>query len=198
MGTSTDGGEHFHAPLYAEYARKLLNTSGRLKNPRGPITPRRFSNGRYLLLYFNRANGGIQGNRNPYWLAAGTYDAARDVIWWSQPEIILYTHYATVDANDASGGAQQARRAGAADKIGEKLGYPDLFEFEGSYYMTETDKITARLHHLPPDLVSDLFAQGMATGGPTTLKPLFQRVRSAGSANCLHPFPASTSHAATA
>lgn len=111
VGTSTNGGKSFRAPLYAEYAQRLLNTSGFIKNPRGPITPRRFSNGRYLLLYFNRANGGIAGNRNPYWLVAGTYDPERETILWSQPEIILYTRYATV---------------GTVDPIGEKLGYPDL------------------------------------------------------------------------
>lgn len=112
VGTSTDGGRHFMSPLYAEYATSLLNTSGRLKNPRGPITPRRFDNGRYLLLYFNRANGGIEGSRNPYFLSAGSYSKRKQKIVWSQPEIILYTSY--------------ARLATGPDPIGDKLGcgYP--------------------------------------------------------------------------
>jgi hypothetical protein len=108
VGTSVDGGRHFVGPLYAEYSTSLLNTSGRLKNPRGPITPRRFKNGRYLLLFFNRANGGIAGSRNPYFLSAGTYDALKHTIVWSQPEIILYTTY----ASSATGN----------DPIGDKLG----------------------------------------------------------------------------
>jgi hypothetical protein len=164
VGTSTDGGRHFISPSYAEYETSLLNTSGRLKNPRGPITPRRFKNGRYLLLYFNRANGGIEGSRNPYFLSAGTYDAIKGTILWSQPEIILYTKY----ASSATGN----------DPIGDKLGYPDLFEDQGTpdgrqYYMTETDKITARIHKFDPVLVEGLFAQGAASGQPRELKPVY-------------------------
>ena len=54
LGTSTDGGRTFASPLFAEYSRHLPGSEGYLKNPRGPITPRRLRNGRYLLLYFNR------------------------------------------------------------------------------------------------------------------------------------------------
>jgi hypothetical protein len=159
VGTSTDGAKSFVGPLYAEYASSLLNTSGRLKNPRGPVTPRRFANGRYLLLYFNRANGGIQGSRNPYWLTAGTYDPARGTIVWSQPEIILYTRYSTT--------------VSGTDPIGDKLGYPDLFEHDGEFYMTETDKITARIHLFEPDLIAGLFAQGVAKGQPKGMDAIY-------------------------
>ena len=90
VGTSIDGGASFRAPQYAEYERSTPGERNALKNPRGPITPRRFGD-RYLLLYFNRGAGGIQGSRNPYWLAAGAYDKDRATIVWSQPEIVLYT-----------------------------------------------------------------------------------------------------------
>jgi hypothetical protein len=108
-GTSVDGGVTFHAPLYAEYDRSTPGERNALKNPRGPVTPRRFGE-RYLLLYFNRGAGGIEGSRNPYWLTAGAYDEERATIVWSQPEIVLYTTY-------AAGAAGQ-------DPPGDKLGYP--------------------------------------------------------------------------
>lgn len=106
VGTSVDGGVTFNAPLYAEYATSTAGERNALKNPRGPITPRRFGD-RYLLLYFNRGAGGIEGSRNPYWLAAGTYDNDLGTITWSQPEIVLYTTYAAGN-----------------DPPGTKLGYP--------------------------------------------------------------------------
>ena len=40
--------------------------------------------------------------------------------------------------------------------------------------MTETDKITARLHLFEPDLIAGLFAQDVAKGQPVTIKPIFQ------------------------
>ena len=167
VGTSTDGGRHFAGPLYAEYEVSLRNTSGRLKNPRGPITPRRFENGRYLLLYFNRANGGISGSRNPYFLSAGRFDAKRGTILWSQPELILYTHYSST--------------LSSSSPVGDKLGYPDLFErdLDGKteYWMTETDKQVARIHKFDGDLIADLFAQGEATGQPHRITPIYSAVK---------------------
>jgi hypothetical protein len=164
VGISKDGGLHFQSPMYAMYRDVLMNTTGWLKNPRGPITPRRFSNGRYLLLFFNRANGGIAGSRNPYFISAGTYDAKLGTILWSQPEIILYTKYITVETIKG-------------DPVGSKLGYPDLFEHNGEYYMTETDKITARLHKFEPDLVNGLFMQGTARGLPSAIRPIFETAK---------------------
>lgn len=59
-----------------------------LKNPRGPITPKRMKNGMYLLLYYNNA-GASFGQRDPYWLACGIESKVAGILW-SQPEIILY------------------------------------------------------------------------------------------------------------
>lgn len=58
--------------------------TGALKNPRGPITPKQFANGMFLLLwYFNSETGyddagslvpgaGPPSSRMPYWLSSGT------------------------------------------------------------------------------------------------------------------------------
>ena len=80
------------------------------------------------MLYFNRANGGIEGSRNPYWLTAGTYSPSLGTILWSQPEVVLYTHYAA--ASRSRVGADD-RVDAFFDPIGDKLGYPDLFEHDG-------------------------------------------------------------------
>lgn len=180
VGTSIDGGRTFPGPpQYALYQRVLAGCSGRLKNPRGPITPRRLSNGRYLLLYFNRANGGIEGSRNPYWLAAGMHDPARNTIFWSQPELILYTSYATSTTTTVTSQAGERTAVSIGDPVGTKLGYPDLFEFSGNTYMTETDKITARLHKFEPDLIEALLQQGSSKGQPA-IKPLLSFIRPGG------------------
>eukprot|EP00039_Didymoeca_costata_P006090 m.87386 g.87386 ORF g.87386 m.87386 type:complete len:626 (-) comp13105_c0_seq3:158-2035(-) len=118
-----------------------------LKQPNGPLSPRKFtlSNGDdvYLLLYYNRglpdATGQASwGLRNPYWLVAGWDSNNSNHIEWGQPEVILY---------ELSSSA--------------RLGYPDLFRDEnGRYYATETDKVTARLHPLDSTLVENLIHQG--------------------------------------
>ena len=77
-------------------------SSGLLKNPRGPITPKRLSDSLLLLLfYFNGATN--YNSRNPYFLSAGIESSDR-TIRWSQPELVLY------DRNDPT----------------ERPGYPDL------------------------------------------------------------------------
>ena len=176
VGTSADGGLSFAAPLYAEYAHSLPGEYNRLKNPRGPITPRRVFGNRYLLLYFNRGAGGIEGGRNPYFLSAGTYDQSRGTIVWSQPELVLYTVYST----SASG----------ADRPGTKMGYPDLFEDHGDVWITETDKITARIHKVDRDLIAGLLAQGSVAGQPISIKPRFSATfEAAGGAHTIVPTP---------
>ncbi|EDQ91788.1 uncharacterized protein MONBRDRAFT_22941 [Monosiga brevicollis MX1] len=116
------------------------NATTSLKNPRGPITLKRFQNGRYLLLwYFNSASGytaGARSSRNPYWLSSGReVDGA---VLFSQPEIVLYD---TASTN-------------------ARIGYPDFIEdVDGSIWITETDKVTARVHSLPAGFVNALFGQ---------------------------------------
>jgi len=75
----------------AQPVRKVGAAGYGLKNPRGPITPKRMANGMYLLLYYNNA-GNSFGQRNPYRLACGI-EAPGSGILWSQPEIVIYDRY---------------------------------------------------------------------------------------------------------
>jgi hypothetical protein len=138
-----------------------LHDGTALKNPNGPIAPRRFVDDdgsvHYLLLFYNRglpgksgsntSSNSAWGSRNPYWLACGWSDASNTTIYWSEPEVVLYSHTAT-----------------------DRIGYPDLFYGEAwsndhvanssqSLYMTETNKEVARLHVISPILVDGLKGQ---------------------------------------
>ena len=93
-------------------ALRLLDGSA-LKQPNGPLAPRRFVDTEdnsvyYLLMFYNRglptavhSNGtnpvslpnAAWGSRNPYWLAAGWSDGVSNTtIVWSEPEVVLYSH----------------------------------------------------------------------------------------------------------
>jgi hypothetical protein len=115
-------------------ARGLPAAAGRpLKNPEGPITLKRFANGKYLLLfYFNSVPGYLARNssrnpRNPYWLAAG-WEEGDGEVRFSQPEVAL--HYAPLGVSSAVG-----------------PGYPDFIEDgDAGVFITETNKTQARVH----------------------------------------------------
>lgn len=134
QSTSVDGGRHWTKPEPLRYS------------PGGPIVrhpracPRlwKISGERYLLWFHN--NGGKDfRNRNPAWIAGGTF---RDgVMRWSQPEILLYDPDPNV-----------------------RMSYPDLIEQDGRYWITETQKTVARVHEVDPDLINGLFPQ--ATTAP--------------------------------
>ena len=62
-----------------------------LKNPRGPITMKQFSNGGFLLLFYNNAYTSFaDSSRNPYWLSSGVLSSDGTEVLWSQPEIVIY------------------------------------------------------------------------------------------------------------
>lgn len=118
-------------PLSADLNSAFGDPSAGLKNPRGPITLKRFDKasgrsegqGGYLLLFFNN-NMKSYLNRDPYWLAAGW--EVNGTVLWSQPEVVLY------DAMDHT----------------NRPGYPDFIEHlssDGSYdiFITETQKTGA-------------------------------------------------------
>jgi len=117
----------------------------RVKNPRSATFVRRFSNGKYihwicfhggarLAAHPDVASWAAYGNRNPIWLTGGI-ERDGDIVW-SEPEIILYD-----------------------DKLGNRMSYPDFIEEAGRYYMTETQKTTARIHELDPALLEGMWAQ---------------------------------------
>ena len=124
---------------------------GALKNPRGPITLKRFRNGLYLLLwYFNGETGFGNGkdrenlnNRMPYWISSGRETAEGDILF-SAPEIVLYNRSAIY--NTAKGVARP--------------GYPDFIEdIDGSVFITETNKQSALCHRVDPALLQLLWGQ---------------------------------------
>jgi hypothetical protein len=135
-----------------------------LKNPRGPITMKRFatpaayakqpdSNGsssKLLLLFYNNFKKSFSGDsRNPYWLSCGEEHSGSDkdgnktkaTVLWSQPEIALY------DRDDHS----------------DRPGYPDIVQGNSSsIFITETQKTTARLHEIDDALLQGLWEQSWA------------------------------------
>ena len=132
-----------------------------LKNPTGPITPRRFSNGKFLMTVFadSQRFPDLHGfeMRDPYWIVAG-WEGLEDVgggeqrktILWSQPEILLYALPPCEDI-----------RCG--------IGYPDFIETAaGEIYLTETDKKDSRVHHLPVTMLQMMWNQSVISERPSS------------------------------
>ncbi|MFH1086447.1 MAG: hypothetical protein V1772_11890 [Chloroflexota bacterium] len=132
---SRDGGHTWSTPEYMRYADGRL-----MKHPRAANFAWRCANGRYLY-WFHNHGGNWYEDRNPAWLAGGVEadSPAGRVICWSQPEIALYD-----------------------DDPYVRMSYPDLIEESGRYYVTETQKDTARVHLLDAALLGGLWAQAGA------------------------------------
>ncbi|MFW5682580.1 MAG: exo-alpha-sialidase [Phycisphaeraceae bacterium] len=128
----------------------------KVKNPRAANFSWRLGNGKYLYWFENHGGEKLArftrqhpslgyAHRNPAWLCGGV---ERDgEIHWSQPEILLYD-----------------------DDLGIRFSYPDLFEDAGEVYLTETQKIIARVHRLDPGMLADMWRQveGDAPTEPAT------------------------------
>lgn len=139
---SCDQGHTWDEPQYLAYA------DGRLvKHPRAANFVWRCLNGKYLYWFHN--HGGVfirdkesginpYDDRNPVWLCGGVeVDTERGkTIAWSQPEIILYD-----------------------DDPFIRISYPDLIEYRGCIYITETQKNIARSHLLDGQLLDNLWLQ---------------------------------------
>ena len=156
-----------------------------LKNPRGPITPRRLPQqalrndggnpADFLMLYYNNGNIpvspriGTWFHRNPYWLVPGWIakgdgnndnDDIPTQVYWGEPEVGLYVPGAT--------GSEVSRGSGYPDFIieqndGNNNGLP-------SVWITETQKVFARLHKIDDNLLHDLiYQQDLATDIPGSM-----------------------------
>jgi hypothetical protein len=141
---SRDHGHTWSAPAYATFTP----TGRRIKHPRayGPVW--KLSNGKYLLWFHHHGGepvhtaewgkGSYYQNRNPVWLAGGVERAGQ--LYWSEPEVLLYD-----------------------DDPNVRMSYPDLIEetINGRhrYFITETQKTTARVHELDPTLLEGLWRQ---------------------------------------
>ncbi len=134
---SRDAGHTWTPPAYATYT-----PNGReLKHPRAANFVKKFSNGKYLLWYHNHAGESVlagpwdyYNNRNPAWVTGGVEKDGH--IYWSEPEILVY------DMNPAT-----------------KISYPDFVEDSGEFYVTETMKTYARVHHIDRSLLEGLWNQ---------------------------------------
>lgn len=152
---SRDGGRTWDAPNYKTYT----HGGRRMKNPRAANFVWKCSNGRYLYWFHNHGGAFIRrlgghsslpnglspvngrspyDDRNPVWLSAGQeIDGPNGkIIEWTQPEILLYD-----------------------DDPYIRMSYPDLIEKDGKFWVTETQKATARIHEVSPALIDALFGQ---------------------------------------
>ena len=80
----------------------------------------------------NAASWGAYAHRNPIWMCGGIEKDGH--IHWSEPEIVLYD-----------------------DNIGNRISYPDYIETDGRVFLTETQKLVARVHELSPELLDAMW-----------------------------------------
>jgi len=106
----------------------------RMKSNRACPMLWRAANGKFLF-WFNNHGGKSYEQRNPIWLSGGDEKDGR--ICWSQPEIVLYD-----------------------PEVNVRMSYPDLIEQDGRYWITETDKLHARVHEIDKTLLEGLWSQG--------------------------------------
>ena len=124
-----DGGRTWSKPEPMRY-----RPGGRIiRHPRACPKIWRCSNGKFLL--WCHQNGGTSYHgRNPVWICGGIETDGK--IHWSEPEILLYH-----------------------DNPKKRMSYPDLVEIEGRYWVTETEKLAARVHEIDPALLEGLWGQ---------------------------------------
>lgn len=134
---SRDKGRTWDEPKYKAYADGRL-----MKHPRAANFAWKAQNGNYLY-WFHNHGGRWYEDRNPVWLVGGVEVDSPEgrVIQWSQPEIVLYD-----------------------DDPYIRMSYPDFFEEDGNYYLTETQKVLARTHLIDTKLVEGLWGQ-LSEGG---------------------------------
>lgn len=127
---SRDSGKTWSIPQAASYT-----PGGQIiKTPRA--CPRLFKckNGKYLFWFHNHSGKNFKG-RNPAWIVGGI--EKNGLIYWSQPEILLYDNDLTVNG----------------------MSYPDLMESNGKYWISETQKTKARVHYIDVALLNGLWNQ---------------------------------------
>jgi hypothetical protein len=131
---SRDGGHTWTKPVFAAYS-----PGGRkMKTPRACPRIWRTAEGKFLFWYHHHSNIANDGfsDRNPAWISGGV---ERDgLIYWSQPEILLYDRVPTI-----------------------RTSYPDLIQEDGRYWVTETQKSVARVHEVDKTLLEGLWNQGL-------------------------------------
>ncbi len=129
---SRDGGHTWTPSAYMTYADGQL-----VKHPRAANFVWKLENGRCLYWYHNHG-GDWYEDRNPAWVSGGVEIDGPDgkEIAWSQPEILLY-----------------------GDDPRLRTSYPDLIEDGGKVFVTETQKVVARVHEVDRTLLDGLWRQ---------------------------------------
>lgn len=127
---SRQSGRVWSEPRYMLYADRRM-----VKHPRAANFVWRCQNGNYLY-WFHNHGGKDYEDRNPVWILGGVEAESPDgkVILWSQPEVLFYD-----------------------DDPFIRISYPDLIEENGEYYITETEKETARIHAVDPELLEGMW-----------------------------------------
>ncbi len=132
---SRNRGRTWTAPEYATY------TPGgqQFRHPRACPRLWKTSSGRYLFWFHNNGNKWYNneeavGNRNIAWLSGGIEKNGK--LYWSQPEIVRYV-----------------------DNFKEGPSYPDLVEQNGRYFITATQKTSARVGEIPAGWLDALWDQ---------------------------------------
>jgi hypothetical protein len=172
---SRDGGRSWEPPKY-----KCYTPGGtRIKNPRAANFVWKVSNNRYLYWFHNHGGAAIQrlaesssltnglstshgrtpyDDRNPAWLCAGREvdGPTGKCLVWSQPEILLYD-----------------------DDPQVRISYPDLIEQDGRFWVTETNKCSARVHEIESGFLTNLFARLNGVPLPDPAKPVITGSRPA-------------------
>ncbi|QEM10425.1 LamG-like jellyroll fold domain-containing protein [Mucilaginibacter rubeus] len=132
FATSTDWGKTWTMPLPLRYG--FGTSSDRImKQPRACARIFKLKNGKYLLWYHND-NMSVYGGRNPGWISGGV--ELNGTIWWSEPEVLLYSK-----------------------NRGDNMSYPDIVEQQNRYFITETQKSIARVHEINPAILNGVWSQ---------------------------------------
>ena len=139
---SRDGGKTWSEPDFVRYP------DGRpLKTPRAFPKLYKAKNGKFLLWFHNHSQRGLI-NRNPVWISGGVEKNGK--IEWSQPEILLHN---PEDTTPETG----------------RYSYPDFIENNGRYWVSETQKVKARVREIPAGFLEALWNQAdskaAASGG---------------------------------
>ncbi len=132
---SKDGGKTWGEPEFLEYA-----LGGKIKNSRACPKLYKTSEGKYLLWYHNHSllDFGGYANRNPAWISGGVEKDGK--ILWSEPEIFLYE---PEDLSFETG----------------RYSYPDFWENGKDFWVSETQKVKARIHKIDRTLLEGLWQQ---------------------------------------
>jgi len=149
---SRDEGRTWTEPRYMSYA-----DGRKIKNPRAANFVWKCMNGKYLYWFHNHGGhfirnmwgieagtnglaencGSPYDDRNPAWLCGGIEADSPEgkIVVWSQPEIAVYD-----------------------DDPFIRMSYPDFIEENGRYFITETNKQTARVHEFQAEFINNMWA----------------------------------------